>query len=100
MAEAPLNRQQLEDLWRQRVQDARLRLQFARTYVKEVQRDLEQGAVASADGHFAFQRAIRAEYIALSEYNRVLRVYTDLLVAGKIPDEEPGAAGDASSATL
>ena len=36
------NPEELEYLWGRRVKDARLRLAFARHYVKEVQRDFPQ----------------------------------------------------------
>ena len=94
----PLNRQELEARWRQRLDVARLRLQFAHTYVKEVQRDLQQGSVPSADGNVALERAQRSENVAVVEYNRVLGIFTDLVVAGKIPDKKP-ARGGALSAT-
>lgn len=86
MGSAP-KRRDLEELWRERLKDAKLRLEFAYNYVKEVQKDLEAGGVPAPDGNFAFARAIKAENFALAEYNRVLRIFGDLLVQGKIPDE-------------
>ncbi len=81
------NKQQLEDLWRERLNTAKLRLDFARQYMKEVQRDRNSGDIPGPDGNFAYQKALRAENTALAEYNRVLRVFTKLVVDGKIPDE-------------
>ena len=81
------DRQALEDLWRERLHDARLRLDFARNYTKEVQRDVVDGAVQSADGAFANQRALRAENVALDRYRRTLQIYSDLVLHGEIPDE-------------
>ena len=86
MLDPTLNR--LDELWRLRLSNARLRLEFARSYVKEVHRDLEKGTVPSADGTVAFERAVRAENLALAEYNRVLRIFTDLVVRRIIPDED------------
>jgi hypothetical protein len=80
-------RNELENLWASRLQDARLRLEFAANYLKEVQGDIEADSVSVADGNFAFEKAVRAENSALAEYNRVLRIYTDLTVSGIIPDE-------------
>jgi hypothetical protein len=79
------SRQQLEDEWRQRALDAKLRLQLARDYVREVQRDLQRGSVPAADGNFAQQHALRAENLALRHYRDVLRTLADLVVRGKIP---------------
>jgi len=81
-------RQTLEALWRSRVTDAKLRLEFARLFLKEVQTDLAANVVPMADGQFAFRQALRAENAALAEYNRVLRIYTDLTMNGTVPDED------------
>ena len=94
----------LEDRWRNRVNEARARLQFARNFVKEVQGDLKSGVVAGSDASLAFQRALRAETFALAEYHRVLRLFTALVVEGKIPDESEWlkarrGAGDPESHT-
>jgi hypothetical protein len=63
--------------------------------------DLKTGGIPGPDGHLLYQRALRAEYIALADYSRVLRVFNDLVVHGKTPSEVdwPGdkAAGDGSA---
>ena len=84
------NRQQLEEEWRGRVRDARLRLQLAQNYVREVRADRVAGAVLPADGDYAWQRALHAESLALQHYRDVLKIFTDLVVSGKIPEQ----AGD------
>ena len=81
-------REELEQLWRSRVKDAQLRLDFARNYLAEVQRDFPPGDVPSPDGSFALQKALRAENFALAEYHRVLRMFTDLVLHGTIPDDK------------
>lgn len=78
------DRGELERLWASRVKDARLRLAFARNYVKEVQQHFPD---ASPDGHYEYQHALRAENGALVEYHRVVQIYSDL-VDGKIPDND------------
>jgi hypothetical protein len=91
------NRQALHDLWHERLKDAKLRLDFARNYAREVHRDFPPGATLSPDGAFAQRKAIRAETFAFAHYRRVLEIYTDLTVKGRIPDEsewpEPNGAG-------
>ena len=87
------DREKLEDLWRDRLQDAKLRHAFACNVRQEVQRDLQHGEVPSADRNFALERALRAENRALAEYDRVLRIFAALVVAGKIPDEEVASGG-------
>lgn len=43
---------------------------------------------SNVDGRFACLRALKAEKLALKAYNRVLRIYRDLLLDGVIPDED------------
>lgn len=70
-------------LWRSRLEDAQLRLDFARNYLNEIQQDFPAGdSPALAD-------AIRAESIAQTEYLRVLRIFSEFVLDGngKISDE-------------
>ena len=85
-----MERHELEELWRRRLASAKLRLDFARNYLNEVQTDfpIDDG---SPDGQYAYQRAIRAENGALAEYHRALRIYTDLVMDGKLPEERQAA---------
>ena len=85
MADPTPNRQQLENLWHERLHAAKLRLDFARQYRCEVQADRKGGDIPSSDGHYAFQRALRAENLALDEYRRVLCIFSDLVLRGKMP---------------
>jgi hypothetical protein len=87
MSKKQPDRYALEELWRQRVNTAKLRLEFARNYVAELQEDLRAETIPFPDGSFAYQQALRAEANALSEFRRVLQIFTDLTVDGKIPDE-------------
>ena len=87
MSGSPSDRNSLEELWRRRVEDVGLRLDFARNFVEEVQRDLAAGAVPEADRTFSYQRALRAEKVAAVEFGRVLLIYADLVVNGKPPGE-------------
>ena len=70
-----------------RLNDARLRLAFARNYMREVQRDMAAKDIPAPDGNFAFQKALRAENFGLAEYSRVLQIFTDLMYVDEIPDE-------------
>lgn len=78
-------RQRMEEIWLERLRDAKLRLDFARNYFKEVQGDFS--LLPPSDGQYALKRALRAENVALAEYHRVLRIYADL-TKGIMPNED------------
>ena len=82
-----MERQELEEHWRSRHSNAKLRLDFARNYLDEVQRDFPIDGT-SPDGHYALQGALRAENAALVEFHCLLCIYTDLVMDGKEPDEK------------
>jgi hypothetical protein len=42
--------------------------------------------VPTPDGHYAYQRALRAEGEARAEYQRVLKIVHDLVLDGQLPD--------------
>jgi len=75
MARAP---KELETLWGDRLEEAESRLDFVRNSLKR--RDGWE-----ADGQY--QRAIDLERLAFQEYHHVLKVFSDLVVDGKEPDE-------------
>ena len=95
-------REELERHWRKRVRDARIRLQFARSYLKELQQDLKSGAIPPPDGDFVYRRAIQADREALDDYARLLRIFTDLVVYGKPPIEKqkPSSGSEAGEAAV
>ena len=84
------SREELEEIWRTRLQDPRLSLDLAQNYLREVRREFGAKDIPPADGHFGYQQALRAENFALAEYTRVLKIFTDLTVPGE--DEWPSAA--------
>ena len=84
-----MTRQELEDEWRRRLTDSRLRLQLAQNYVREVHAD--RRALPAPDGDYAWRRALRMESLALKHYRNVLKIFTDFVVRGKIPEEPQGS---------
>lgn len=80
--------ERLQEKWHQQVLDAKLILDFAINFRVAMEADRRSGAIPSPDGPFVYQRALHAETAAHKEYLRVLRVYQDLIVHGKIPDED------------
>jgi hypothetical protein len=80
MPVSTFDRGELEDAWRARVENSRLRYQEATTRYGELlkqQRDGPESPLAHAR---------HAESAALVEYLRVLRLFTDLIVQGKLPE--------------
>lgn len=76
----------LEALWRSRLNDARLRVEFARNFVKEIQSDF--GERTSPDGTYALERALRAERRARREYERIQAILVELVMDGRLPDDD------------
>ena len=68
-------KRELEELWCRRLADSKLRVDFARNFLREVEPDSPEHA-----------EALRAESAAQADYIRVLRLYTHLVLDSKIPD--------------
>ena len=78
----------MEREWKERLSTAKLDLDAARANVQSVKDDAS--GLSGPDGGYAHARYTRAmmdETAALIEYSRVLRIYTDLMVHGNLPDE-------------
>lgn len=82
---------EVEGYWREQWQMAKLDLDAARTQVESIR---DSCGVHGPDGGYAYASALNRETAALIEYSRVLRIYTDLMVHGRRPDDndEPKAA--------
>lgn len=65
---------------------ARLRLQSASKRSRETWEQLKSRELPSADWTFAYGKALMAESAALDEYRRTLRIYTNLVLHGTIPE--------------
>src|SRR5579864_1780822 len=92
------NHQNVEDLWRGRLAAARLTYETAVTRFRTASEDFRSNHTPSPDGGFSVHLAIAAESNARKEYMRVLRLFTDLVLYGKIPEEidpleKPGTVG-------
>ena len=77
----------LETLWRSRLREAHLRWEFARKWLKAVQRDFPL-IEPSSDERSVYRRAIRLEHLALQEYRHLQQILFDLTVSGNVPDKE------------
>jgi len=79
------DRQRLEELWRFRLVEARIKHEKAVAGSRAASRDFEARQPPPSDGNLT--RALMAERAARDEYMRVLRIFTDLMVTGKRPEE-------------
>lgn len=84
MGSAPQSRLELEDLWRNRVHEARVRYLKAREDLLRVRLNYAHG-VPSRDGQYAVVKAQRIEIWALEAYSRAMKILHDLQVDGKLP---------------
>jgi hypothetical protein len=71
--------QALEQRWKHRWEDSKRALELAAIHVQQVERGNRP--------RDAYRQALETEIRAAVEYARVLRIYTDLVVHGKIPLE-------------
>jgi hypothetical protein len=85
MSDAGPTQIDLDMLW-QRLEDAKLQLDLAHNYVREVTGDLKAGAVPPPDGNFAYRHALQAEALAAENYLKILNRYKAILLEGSVPD--------------
>jgi hypothetical protein len=79
-------RDALEDLWRERTESA---LKHYRIAKAECAKAISmQSEPEPPDGSLAYRKVLRDENAALAEYKRVLTIFTDLTVSGKMPPAE------------
>ena len=90
-----LRRRELEDTWRNRVEESHRRYQEASTGYRTLLADERDGQTPRPDSPLAHAR--QAESDALREYACALRVLTDLSVHRKLPDETLGSEHAPSS---
>ncbi|MBZ5622870.1 MAG: hypothetical protein LAQ69_29665 [Acidobacteriia bacterium] len=80
--------QDVEELWRDRLSEAKARYEIAVARFRTAAEDVRTRHTPGPDGSFSVHLAIAEESSARKEYMRVLRVFTDLLLNGRIPDEK------------
>lgn len=82
-----MHRQEIEELWRRRLAEEKARYEVAVARFQTASEDFRNHHTTPPDGGFGVHLAITAESNARKEYMRVLRLYTDLLLYGKIPED-------------
>ena len=81
-----LTRRDLEDAWRVRSEMARERYEMASRQYRKLLDEKPEGLIPRHDDPVALAR--HAESEALAEYSRNVRLFTELIVYGRIPEEE------------
>jgi hypothetical protein len=84
---------ELEIIWRERLREARLKYEEASDAFRATWGEHFESRL-TANPTLAIERARDIETAALCEYVRVLRIYTDLTVHGKLPPEDDGGTGN------
>jgi hypothetical protein len=83
----PIARQELEEYWRQKVQEAWERYQIATAWYKELQKAKHEGRVHTKDDPLTLARQAQSE--TLAEYARVLKSFTELTVDNRLASNQP-----------
>lgn len=76
------------DLWRGRLIEARKKYDQAVAELQTASTALKAGTLPTFDG--STKQILRTETQALDEYMRILRIFTELVISGKAPEEEQG----------
>lgn len=77
---------ELEEKWQARLRDSKLRLDVCRLYVKQMQAAVAD--IPPTDDGYTYRRALQSERSAVAQYTRTLRIYSDLVVYGRVPAED------------
>ena len=86
----PVTRRDLEECWLLRLEETQDHYSEARERYRMLLHELPGGLAPSPDRALALAR--QAELQARTEYTRVLRIFTDLTVHGKMPAERLAAS--------
>ena len=84
----PTDTLELRDKWRRRFKEAKLRLDFARAFVKDLSEGCQLGVIPASDAVSTYRRALGREREALVEFDRIAEILEDLIICGTIPDED------------
>ena len=88
-------RHEVEAAWRERVDRARSRYEEKLAMRRQMVGERLEWPISLSpdpDGRFALNQALKEESAARTEYMRILRIYTELILHGTPPEEEPGLA--------
>src|SRR6185295_15568686 len=83
-----IERQNLEDVWRMKLEEASNRYKAANVCYRKKLEEQSKGLCNDEDASAALIGAQQEESQTLAEYLRILKMFTDLTVYGKIPREQ------------
>ena len=86
------SRRELEATWRERLSRARSRYQEKAAIRRQIVAERPEWPTSlepDPDGRFALYRALQEESAAWTEYMRLLTIYTELILHGTPPEEDP-----------
>ena len=87
MGDQKQSRAELQQVWRTRLTESRTSYDLSVAQCRKVLKEQKFGMPAP-DGSFAVRQAHLQESAARNDYMRVLQIFTDLVVRGKIPDAD------------
>lgn len=82
------SRIEIEDRWRIRLADAKSKHDQAVSLFRRASEEYRAKEIPASDGSLSLHQAIAAESSARKEYIRILRLFTDLVVQGRIPKDD------------
>src|SRR5438045_786883 len=82
------SRAELEKLWRTRLLKCGAKYESAVAEFRKVLEEQKQLGTSAGGRSLAVRNALLRKSLARKEYIRVLRIFTDLMVLGKIPEED------------
>ena len=85
------SRTELELVWQGYVRSARQRYDEQCEEFDRVTTEFQARLYQSPDGGEAMRLARHRQSLALNEYMRTLRIYTDLVLKGVLPEESPNS---------
>ena len=83
----PQSRDELDDAWRARLEQALFQHRVASEAFQKALEEQDRGLTLAPNGSYAVILARQRELEARKEYRRVLRLFTDLVMHDKIPEE-------------
>ena len=86
MGDQKQSRAELQQVWRTRLTESRTSYDLSVAQCRDVLKEQKRFGMPAPDGSFAVRQAHLQESAARNEYMRVLQIFTDLVVRGKIPD--------------